>query len=106
MLTKYLEHKHGGRITEISAVGHDTYKKVAEWFYIGTVKWSDGTQSADLRIAPWAVCYDHANPEARFEYDHMSDVLNEHLREKGKWHERTPRGNWTPTEKTGRTEII
>jgi hypothetical protein len=101
MEIKYLHHKHGGRITDISEVGHDTYKGVAEWFYVGTVEWSDGSKSMNMRIAPYAVCYDHDVIEARQEYDHVSDVLTEYLGTQGKWHERTTRGSWRPKSKTG-----
>lgn len=33
MKIEHLLHKHGGRITEIKAVAHSTYKRVASWHY-------------------------------------------------------------------------
>jgi hypothetical protein len=53
-----LLHKHGGTITSVSEIGHETYKGVANWFFIGNVEWNDGSRSEAIQIAPIAVCYE------------------------------------------------
>ena len=108
MQTKHLRHKHGGRILAIHAVAHNTYKSVADWYFIGDIEFSDkpGVVVGNREIPPYAVCYDHENPEAKAEGDAVFKELNEHLLSKGVWHD--PKHmkdgrvvNWTPKEKTG-----
>lgn len=86
MKTKHLMQKSGGRITAINAIGHSTYKGVADWFYRGDIEWQNGGKSADTEIPPWAICVDHANPEALAEYTKLSEALTIYLHHHGDWH--------------------
>lgn len=109
MQIEHLQHKHGGRITEIKAVAHCTFKRVASWHYIGSVTWSSGKPSVDIEIAPWAVCFDHDNPEAHQEYSVLAEKLNQYLLDAGEWHDTKfvnhMAVSWTPKAKTGRVEL-
>lgn len=103
MNTVHLEHKYGGSITSIDAVGHATNDGVAYWFYRGNVEWKDGGKSVGTEIPPWAVCFDHDIPEAHAEYGTVSERLNGYLGEHGKWHDtKFKKGyavSWTPKKK-------
>ena len=109
MKTVHLQHKHGGRITAINAVGHSTYKRVAGWFYIGDVEWKDGGNSVGTEIPPWAVCFDHDIPEAHAEYATVAQKLNDYLGEQGKWHDTKFVNDmavaWTPKAKEFRVSV-
>ena len=101
MQTKHLQHRQGGRITAIHAIGHAMDRGVASWFYLGDVEWSDGGRSAGLEIAPFCVCLDQSDPAAQAEYDAISTRLTDHLARAGVWHDmkRTKDGrgySWTP----------
>jgi hypothetical protein len=94
-------HKSGGRVTTIHSVGHETYKGVATWHFVGDVTWSDGTASKNVEIAPWALCYDSVHPGAREELNAVMEKMNSYLAEQGKWH--NPKNkkdgrvvHWTP----------
>ena len=108
MQTKHLRHKHGGRILAIHSVAQSTYKQIADWYFIGDIAFDDKPekQVVNREIPPYAVCYDHDNPEAKAEGDSIFAAMNEHLATNGKWHD--PKHmkdgrmvSWTPKEKTG-----
>lgn len=101
MKLEHMGHKHGGRITEIWAVGHETIRGVADWHYLGHVDWNDGTQSKGAKIPPWAVCFDQANPAAAAEYETLSVPMAAYLQQRGAWHEPKNKRDgrsyrWTP----------
>ena len=102
MKTKFLEHKFGGRITEISAIGHETLEGVAEWFYIGRVEWSDGSISKTAHISPAHLCCEDT-PEAKQEYRFVTSAMSDYLAECGTWHEPRKRNGmvyrWSPNTK-------
>jgi len=110
MKTQYLQHANGGTIKEIFCVGHETYKGVADWFYMGSVEWSDGTKSANATIAPWALCCDQENPLAKAELNTVTAILKRYLDNAGTWHEpkqkNAMRYSWTPHKPTGTNLII
>jgi len=104
MQTKYLSHKHGGKIVSVTAIAHETYRRVASWHYIGDVEWSDGSKSESTCIAPWAVCFDQKDDNAQREYGLLSEKLARYLETYGKWHDlkHTKDGRvyaWTPNDK-------
>jgi hypothetical protein len=80
-----LEHKNGGRIAAVYAIGHETYKRVATWHYVCRVEWSDGTVSERLRVAPYAICFDRNQEDAALFYDRLSEQLNDYLATEGTW---------------------
>ena len=103
MKIEHLQHKFGGRITEITQAEHATTKGVAYWFLRGNVEWRDGSKSQAAEIGPHQLCYDGDNSEAKKELDVVLAKLNEHLQSKGMWHEpKRVRGqyvHWSPAEK-------
>lgn len=109
MKIEHLQHKHGGRITSITHVAHSTYKRVAEWHYVGSVEWRDGKTSQTVEIAPYAVCFDQGNAAAHAEYDVISKKLNDYLLENGEWHDTKYIGDfavsWTPKTKEGQVPL-
>lgn len=110
MQIKHLRHKHGGRITALHAVGHDTHKKVAEWFYEGDVEWDDGSKSYATQIPPWALCHGPSVDASLPELNEVSEALNRYLADHGEWHDtkftRDGRAySWTPKDKTGSTTL-
>lgn len=80
-----LEHKHGGFIEQIYAIGHETYKRVASWHYVGRVMWRDGSVSDRIRIPPYAVCFDHDDVPAKQQYTRLSEQLDMYLQAEGAW---------------------
>jgi hypothetical protein len=83
--TNMLLHKHSGKITAITAIGHETYKGVADRFFIGSVEWRDGSSSKDIHIAPIALC--GSNDEDKPAIDSLMKQLTEYLNEAGDWHD-------------------
>lgn len=103
MQTKHLEHKHGGRITEIHYVGHEVEKGVPWYFFIGDIEWPDGKKSCDMEIAPNLICFDHDIEAAHAECNVVMKKLNDYLLANGKWHDRKGARNgctfsWTPAK--------
>ena len=82
-----LLHRHGGEITNVTHVGHDTYKGVAEWFFIGDIKWQDGSESKERQIPPTMLCHDDT-PESKARVHSLLDQLNAYLHECGEWLEK------------------
>ena len=105
MQPKHLMHTNGGTIKEISGIGHESHKGVADWFYLCNVDWMDGTKSVNLHVAPWGICYDHEEGLAKIEYTFIETTLVQYLNSAGTWHEpkekRGMRYSWTPHKKNG-----
>ena len=86
---KAVFNKMGGRIMEITGVGHKTDKPQDGysrdyWFYIGRVKWDDtGKTGAEGHIEPGAMCAD--TQEGFDEINTLSEALMAYLRERGEW---------------------
>lgn len=104
MQTQYLLHKHGGRITAIHSVAHETFQGVASWHFVGDVSWSDGGKSENTQIAPWAICADDSEPMAKQEVNAIMDKMNDYLRSNGEWLEKPKRKSgmlihWMPKQK-------
>lgn len=100
MKIEHLLHKHGGRITEIRAVGHHTWKGVASWHLVGNVKWDDGTESEKLEIPPFCLARD-GSPEAVDELAAVLESMNAYLSREGEWHDMKHKRDgraysWTP----------
>lgn len=97
-----IHHKHGGRITAITKIAHDTEgkgkNKRAFWFFVGDVDWFDATRSKSIEIAPIALCCDQDNPEAKAQLDKILEALHSYLLSNGEW---TDRGVWVPQEPHG-----
>lgn len=103
-------HRGGGVITSISAIAHDTYKKVASWHFIGNVKWQDGSASQELQIHPSSVCYDDTIQDSKIKVHGLMDELTDYLNHHGTWHDdkHTRDGRvyrWTPHKPEHREEI-
>jgi hypothetical protein len=87
---KHLQHKHGGRITRIERIAHELAqpedgRSRDVWFFVGDPEWRDGGKSQAIEIAPWALCADHDNPEAKAELDAVLEALNDYLHKHGQW---------------------
>lgn len=95
---KKVFHKHGGRVLEITAIGHALDKardghSRDYWHYFGRVKWNDGTGGQrQLEIAPWALCADC--PEGQAEINELSALMNEYLAANGTWSDKGPHRGW------------
>ena len=82
-----LTHRHGGRITRITGIGHTCGKPQCDgrstdyWFYIGDVEWPEGPVSRNTEIPPWAVCCDSKDMEA--ECIPLNAAMADYLREHG-----------------------
>jgi hypothetical protein len=94
-------HKHGGKILKITAIEHETYRRVANWWFIGDVQWSDaGRTQIGARIFPDQVQYDASdNGTGRIEVLAVMEKLSDYLHNYGEW---TARGKWVPTAKKGK----
>ena len=103
-----LLHKNGGTITAITGVGHETYKGVATWHFIGDIEWHDGGKSKQHFIAPYCLCYE--TPEQKAELDRLMAQLNEYLEATGAWHDMKHKRDgrcysWTPRKPEGRKTL-
>lgn len=97
-----ITHRHGGRITAVHAIGHETYKGVASWFFVADVAWDDGSRSEATEVSPNCFGGDDAVPYLR----KLSDYLASH----GEWHEPKHKRDgrtysWTPHKNAGREEL-
>lgn len=74
-----LEHRFGGKVV-LRGVGHETFKGVASWFYIGDVTWDDTCKTQmNAHIEPNNLCGEHGEVVA------ASRLLNRYLSEQGQW---------------------
>lgn len=110
MQTQKLQHKHGGRIVNISAVGHVLRNGVADWFYVGDVEWSDGGKSENTEIPPYAVCFDQNDKDAQEEHSKIYRKLCDYLGEYGEWHDPKHKKDgrvyhWSPKSKKTVTSL-
>jgi hypothetical protein len=101
----HLVHRHGGVITRVDLIEHETYKGVAEWCYRGRVEWHDGSVSEAARIAPTCLCHDGSKASERRWHD-RSAQLSAYLEEAGDWHDMKHKRDgraysWTPHKPTG-----
>lgn len=104
-MSALLQHRHGGTITAVHAIGHDTHKGVADWFFVGDVQWLDGSSSKRLRIAPFALGH-NSTPAGEAECNRLHGLLTDYLRDVGTWHDAKRKRDgrvysWTPKEPTG-----
>jgi hypothetical protein len=95
-----MEHRHGGQIIAITGIGHDTFTGVASWFFIGDVKWRDGSESKQMQIAPNEIC------GTQHECSPLFEKLNAYLTHAGEWHKMKHKRDgrcysWTPRERRG-----
>jgi hypothetical protein len=95
-------HRHGGKIAEVTRIKIQKerpsggYSRDA-WYFIGAVKWSDGSGSCDSHpIDPQCLCYE--DEIGRAEVDALLGVMHSHLLEHGEWRESKPQG-WYATRK-------
>ena len=103
-----LQTQSGGTIKRIKAVGHETFKGVADWFFIGDVAYEDGGPEVERQIPPFAVCCD--SDEDKAELATIVARLSEYLRTAGKWHDQkeTRDGrvySWTPKQPKGQEPL-
>lgn len=99
MKVAHLEHKHGGRVTDLLSIEHEAQPRgMVTWFFTGRVEWDDGTTSERAEISPVCLCYDHASKDAKAEMDGVSQRLMDYLGKNGEWQER---GGWKPRAKRG-----
>src|ERR1700741_3296745 len=100
MKLSYLQHKHGGKIVEITAIAHSTYRRIAEWHFIGRCEWADGSHQRDPNktydIAPWALCWDPENRDADAEGRHVLNQLANYLHDEGEYKFVGSRELWVP----------
>lgn len=83
-----VEHKHGGKITKVTGVGHGIDRPADGrsrdyWHFFGDVTWRDGTKSAGLEIAPWALCQDSV--KGLSEINDLMAAMNHYLYQHGEW---------------------
>lgn len=102
-------HRHGGRITAVTAIAHATERKVAHWYFVGNVEWDDGSKGNGHEISPVCLCHD-GTVEGLHEVRLILDRLKFYLMREGRWHEsRTaPDGRvyeWTPHKPIGCEEL-
>ncbi len=83
-MSAVLFHRHGGTITAITHIGHNTHKKVADWFFVGDIKWQDGTESKGREISPTMLCHDDTEA-SKARVNRLLEQLNTYLRESGEW---------------------
>jgi hypothetical protein len=104
-----LLHRSGGTITAVRAIGHDTYRRVSDWFFIGRVEWHDGSVSESVRITPTGLCHDDSEASQARVRDLMRQ-LSEYLEVAGSWHgmKHTSDGrcySWTPHTPKGEVAV-
>lgn len=109
MQIKHLNHKFGGKIEELTAIAHDTYrpqgqrKSVAIWFFRGKVRWHDSKPDAlltETEISPIHICHGDS-PEAKLESEAVFAGLTKYLVENGEWNDM----DWKPKVKAGKLAI-
>lgn len=102
-------HRHGGKITRLTHVGHATDRGVGYWFFVGDIEWDDGGKSEAREIGPNLVCED-GSKESHDRVVRLMAHLNDYLAAAGEWHEPKRKSggrqaSWTPRERAGRREL-
>lgn len=103
-----LQTNSGGKITNLKAVGHETFKGVADWFFVGDVEYFDGSKGENRQIPPFALCYESDADKPAL--DAAMQRLNDYLRRNGEWHDakETRDGrmySWTPAKPKGQEPL-
>jgi hypothetical protein len=98
-----ITHRNGGDITAVHAVGHETWRGVADWFFICAVTWHDGTKSERAIVSPNALCYEEGNKLGAA----LNARLVQYLEDAGEWHEAKEKRDgriyhWTPHNPKGK----
>lgn len=94
-------HKNGGKITSITAIAHSTYKRQAEWHFVGRCEWNDGSHKNrpenEYDIQPHTLCTPDDGDKTDLEK--ALAKLDDYLQRNGGW---TANGDWKPHAKSGR----
>jgi len=85
MKTTHLQHKSGGRITEVKAVAHSTYEGAAAWYFKCTVEWNDGGMTENADVSPVMLCYAEEDDTGKQEADAALKVMTDYLQREGRW---------------------
>jgi hypothetical protein len=110
VIVQHLQHKHGGRITRLEKIAHtlnqpkDGHSQDV-WYFVGSVEWRDGGKSDSIEIAPWALCADHDNAEAKAEIDGVLEALNEYLHQHGEWRHGGKVQGWIAYRRNGERPV-
>ena len=87
---QHILHKHGGRITRIVSIGHETDRPQDGysrdfWFYNGCVTWGDGSGNPAKvgHIYPYDLCAD--GDEGLAEINAISELMMQYLADHGSW---------------------
>jgi hypothetical protein len=93
-----------GTIKALKGIGHQTYKGVADWFFVADVTYDDGGENRDLQVAPYALSYESEADKP--ELDAAMRKLNEYLDRNGEWHDDKRKRDgriycWTPKSPKG-----
>jgi hypothetical protein len=100
---QHVHHRHGGRITRITEIKHETAKPKGgrsqdTWFFVGDVEWDDGTKSLNTEIAPWALAQD--GDAGHQEISGLLRAMNTYLAANGQWcHESSRHEGWYANER-------
>lgn len=97
-------HNNGWKIQKITGVGHETYKGVANWYFIADIILSDGGRIEDETIPPHALAMEDETDKP--ELTALMDKLNTYLGEAGEWHDDKHKRDgriyrWTPKKAIG-----
>ncbi len=102
MQLETIEHKSGGKITQITGFEHVIGKprdgrSTDTWHFRGDVKWSGGGESKGLEIAPFVLCCD--DPPNNPELTKLYAAMNEHLAQHGAWSDNPKHEGWYAHER-------
>ena len=90
-------HRHGGKIVEVVEIRIQKEKPSGgysrdAWYFMGRVKWNDGSGSDD-KLCPIdmpMLCTD--TPYGHVEINGLSDLMMAYLNEHGEWRKSKPQG--------------
>lgn len=97
-----LRHRHGGTITQLIRIEHQTNRGKAFWRYIGRIVWDDGTISEEGSIWPDCLIGDSSNESSMNLLNWAGDRMAQYLETHGRWNGR----HWVPHHKTGEEDLV
>jgi hypothetical protein len=100
-------HKNGGKVIDIVAIGHATYKGHATWFFKARCEWDDGSHARDpqhiYEVSPVNLCYlGDESPEKPGDVALALARMNAYLSKNGRWDKNH---QWIPYFKQGEEAV-
>lgn len=75
----------GTRILRVTAIAHETCRKVASWHFVADLDFGDGATAVGRELSPADLCYDTDDDKPQVQA--LLAALADYLQRNGTWHD-------------------